>query len=203
MNFRTRFSIILIFLGVVVALLPQRDNHGRHLKPKKLSGYVGATDMFISVDQVARMVIQQDTTFQLVDLRDPPSHRDMHIPGSINIPFDQVLNPDYEGYLNQDGIRTILYSNGDLLAMEAWMLITRVGYGQNYVMKGGMNEWFRNIMVSEFTGEQISPRENAKFEVRYRARKFFTQMNSLPDSLKTQFLVAKNKKEMELVGGCE
>jgi hypothetical protein len=58
-------------------------------------------------------------------------------------------------------------------------------------------------MNSEFQGESISPRENAIFENRYKARKHFTQINSLPDSLKLKFVAAKRKAELELDGGCE
>jgi hypothetical protein len=70
-------------------------------------------------------------------------------------------------------------------------------------MEGGMNQWYRVIMESEFTCGRITAAENAVYEVRHNARKFFTQMNSLPDSLKTAFLEVKMKEEAELVGGCE
>jgi len=139
----------------------------------------------------------------LIDVRTPEAYRNMNIPGSVNIPLQQILNPDYEGYLNQPNTKNIFYSNGDMFALEAWMLATRVGYVNNFVMGGGLNEWYQTIMLSEFTGDQISPKENATFELRYKARKFFNQMNSLPDSLKTGFLLAKKSKERELVGGCE
>ena len=89
------------------------------------------------------------------------------------------------------------------MASEAWMLCTQMGYPESKIMKGGLNEWFRIVMESEFSGEKISAADNALFEVRYRARDFFRQMNSLPDSLKTAFLEVKRQKEAELVGGCE
>jgi len=203
MNFRTTFSIILIFLGILVALLPEQDNHAGHLKPRTLANFIGNTDMFITVDQVARMVLDEDSTMLLIDVRTPEAYRNMNIPGSVNIPLQQILNPDYEGYLNQPNTKNIFYSNGDMFALEAWMLATRVGYVNNFVMGGGLNEWYQTIMLSEFSGDQISPKENATFELRYKARKFFNQMNSLPDSLKTGFLLAKKSKERELVGGCE
>jgi hypothetical protein len=71
------------------------------------------------------------------------------------------------------------------------------------IMKGGMNEWYRVVMESTFSGGRISAAENAIFEARYRARDFFTRMNSLPDSMKTAFLQVKRMKEAELIGGCE
>jgi len=66
-----------------------------------------------------------------------------------------------------------------------------------------MNEWYKTVMLSKFEGDQISPRENALFENRYKARNTFTQINSLPDSMKIQYLEAKRLEESQLDGGCE
>jgi hypothetical protein len=58
-------------------------------------------------------------------------------------------------------------------------------------------------MNSNFTGEKISARENALFETRFRARKIFTDINSLPDSLKTKYFEARQIAATKLDGGCE
>ena len=70
-------------------------------------------------------------------------------------------------------------------------------------MKGGLNEWFNTVMNSSFTGDRISARENALFETRTRARKMFTEINSLPDSLKRNSLNQNNLQRKKLDGGCE
>ena len=57
-------------------------------------------------------------------------------------------------------------------------------------------------MLTKFEGEKITPRENALFENRYKARDIFTQINSLPDSLKTKFFDAKRLQRSKLDGGC-
>ena len=59
-------------------------------------------------------------------------------------------------------------------------------------MKGGLNEWYKTVMNARFTGEKITPRENALFETRSKAGKIFTEMNSLPDSLKLRFFETKH-----------
>ncbi len=158
---------------------------------------------FLSVDQVARIVVYEDTSVLLVDVRDPDAYRAVHIPGAINIPVSDILNPDWSGYLNDPAVKPVFYSNGNTMASEAWMLCTQKGYAGSMIMMGGMNEWYHEVMESTFKGERISAAENATFEVRYRARDFFNRMNSMPDSLKTAFLEVKRKKEEELVGGCE
>ena len=70
-------------------------------------------------------------------------------------------------------------------------------------MKGGLNEWFTTVMNSSFKGGRLSPRENALFETRTRARKIFTEINSLPDSLKLKFIEARHIAARKLDGGCE
>jgi hypothetical protein len=58
-------------------------------------------------------------------------------------------------------------------------------------------------MNSTFTGEKISARENSLFEVRTRAKRLFTEINSLPDSLKQKFYDTKHMEAKKLDGGCE
>jgi hypothetical protein len=58
-------------------------------------------------------------------------------------------------------------------------------------------------MNSSFSGEIISPRENAIYETRFRARRFFTEINSLPDSMRLQYAESRRQAEKELDGGCE
>jgi hypothetical protein len=70
-------------------------------------------------------------------------------------------------------------------------------------MKGGLNEWFSTVMNSSFIGEKITARENALFETRTRAKKMFTEMNSLPDSLKLKFIRSNHIATKKLDGGCE
>ena len=70
-------------------------------------------------------------------------------------------------------------------------------------MKGGLNEWFNTVMNSRFTGERITARENALFETRTRAKKMFTEMNSMPDSLKMKYIESEHLAAKKLDGGCE
>jgi len=77
-----------------------------------------------------------------------------------------------------------------------------LGYKNSSVMQGGLNEWYKTVMLTEFKGETITPRENVLFENRYKARRIFKEINSLPDSLKNVFLEAKRLEESQIDGGC-
>ena len=203
MDARIKYSILLVGVGIILAFLPFTASKSFRLKSNELLSKSVSEEMFFSVDQVARFVNGEDSTVQIIDLRDAEEFKVCNIPGSINIPFSDLLNPLWEPVLNQKQVKNILYGNDDQTANYAWTLVTGMGYPNNYVMKGGLNEWFKTVMLSEYSGEKITPAENARFENRLNARKTFTQINSLPDSLKTQFFNAKMLKESKLDGGCE
>ena len=203
MNTRKNLSVILICAGLILALLPLSSNRSFNLKPRTVLGQVTGNNIYLSPDQVARSVVSEDKDIQLIDLRTPDEYRAFNIPGSVNIPYNQFLDHDPENILKNGKSKTIFYSNGDLYSNYALVIARGLNFSNTYVMKGGLNEWFNVIMNSTFSGEKISPRENALYETRLRARKLFTQINSLPDSLKQKFVESQHLAVRKLDGGCE
>lgn len=203
MNIRENFSIGLLCLGLILALLPLSANRSFTVNPKKLLSEVLDEKTYFTVDQVARFLVSEDSTVQIIDLRSPEEFGKINIPGSINVPYDELLNNDPGSFLINGSIKNILYSNGDFDSNYALVIAMGLSYKNIYVMKGGLNEWFKTVMNSSFSGERISARENALFETRTRARKMFTEINSLPDSLKLRFIESKHIASKKLDGGCE
>jgi rhodanese-related sulfurtransferase len=203
MNTRERFSVILLILGLILVIIPGSGNRILVFKAEKLLPETLEENSFLSVDQVARLIVTEDRNIRLIDLRREEEFRKFNIPGSVNIPYLEFLKNNNDRYLSDNGIRKILYSNGDLESNYCYIIARGSDYKNILVMKGGMNEWFRTVMNSTFTGERITARENALFETRSRAGKLFTEMNSLPDSLKAKFIKAKLAAVKKLDGGCE
>jgi rhodanese-related sulfurtransferase len=203
MNTREKFSAGLLCLGLILALLPLSANISFTVNPHKLLSEVLDKKSYFTVDQVAKFVISEDSSVQIIDLRSPEEFRYINIPGSINIPYKEFLSSDPVSILNNTNFRYIFYSNGDFDSNYAMVFAKGMNQKNVYVMKGGLNEWFNTVMNSSFTGERISARENAVFETRTRARKMFTEINSLPDSLKMKFFDAKHIAAKRLDGGCE
>lgn len=203
MNARIIFSVWLVGLGIIVAFLPFNGDDSFRLESKELLAKSLDGGHYISVDQAARYLNNEDSTVQFIDLRSPEEFRECNIPGSVNIPFPLLLDPVWEATIHQKSTRTIFYGNGDQTAAYAWTIATGKGYDNCYILKGGLNEWFRTVMNSNFSGDKITPAENARFEARVNARKAFTQINSLPDSLKSRFFSTKRLKQSKLDGGCE
>lgn len=203
MNTREKFSVGLVCLGLILALLPLSGSRSFTVKPQKLLSEVIDDNVCLTVDQVARFVVSEDSSVQIIDLRTPEEFRKVNIPGSINIPYSIILDKDPGTVLNNGKARNIFYSNGDFESGYAIAIARGLNLKNTFVMKGGLNEWFNVVMNSKFTGEKISARENALYETRTRAKKMFTDMNSLPDSLKLKFIMSKHLAAKKLDGGCE
>jgi rhodanese-related sulfurtransferase len=200
---REKFSVLLVMLGLILALLPLSANRSFILKPQKLLTEALDRDSYFTVDQVAHFVVTEDSTVQLIDLRSPGEFKSFNIPGSVNIPYNELLDKDLSTFLGSENIKNIFYSNGDFDSNFAVVIAGGLGYKNNYVMKGGLNEWFNTVMNSEFKGERITAQENALFETRTRAKKLFSEINSIPDSLKVKLLKARHFDPKKLDGGCE
>jgi len=202
MNTRQQLSVILLLLGLVLAFLPLSGKYSFHGKPDELLTAVLDENIGFTADQVARFLVSEDSTVQLVDLRPAEEFNHFSIPGAINMPYSSFLSNDLENILNRDN-RTIFYSNGDLESGYALVIARGLGCKNCYIMKGGMNEWYSMVMNSEFSGTSLTPRENALFETRKKARGLFTELNSMPDSLKVRYRQSKEIERKKLDGGCE
>jgi rhodanese-related sulfurtransferase len=203
MNTWEKLSVILLSLGIMLALLPQTGNRSFTVRPQRLLSEALDEKSWFTVDQVAKFIVTEDSTIQLVDLRSAAEFNRMNIPGSVNIPYDQFIKVA-PGIIQVSGnLKYILYSNGDYDSNNAFIIARGMKLKNVYVMKGGLNEWFNIVMNSRFTGERISARENALFGNRRLAGKIFTEINSLPDSLKNKYFEARHVAAKKLDGGCE
>lgn len=203
MNTRVKFSVGLLGMGLILALLPLSGSRSFTVNPKKLLSEVLDNSTYFTVDQVAKFMVSEDSSVQIIDLRTPEEFRTLNIPGSINVPYSKLLDNDPGSFLNNGKARNIFYSNGDFDSNYAIAIERGLNFNNTYVMKGGLNEWFNTVMNSNFTGERISARENALFETRTRVRKMFNEMNSMPDSLKMKFILSRHIAAKKLDGGCE
>jgi rhodanese-related sulfurtransferase len=203
MSFRYKFSIVLIILGLISAIMSYGGKKTGFIPPEEILAKLLKGDALMTADELAGLIAGQDSGIQIVDVRNPAKYKILSIPGAINIPLPGLLDPGNEPVFTEKAMKTVFYSDDDELSSQAWMLAMQKGYVNVFYLQGGLIQWDSLVMKSAFSGEKITPRENALFEKRYIARRLFNQWNTMPDSLKAGFFLAKQKKDKELVGGCE
>jgi rhodanese-related sulfurtransferase len=146
-------AVILVLLAAGLLLLPKYEKH-EGIKPELLLGNAVSSERYISTDELAEKIINQDPSFLLIDVRDEESYAKYSIPNSINIPLAKLLDEDSESYLNQDEFDVVLFSNDNFYANQAWLLCNRLEFKNLRVLNGGVNNWYNTII------NPVKPTEN-------------------------------------------
>ncbi len=207
---RREFLIIglLVLGGFVSIFLNDIKPLPKIIGAKSLLHEVNEQGRYISTDEVARMIMENDPSLLLIDVRSPEEFKKYSIQGALNIPSDKLLKGNNKDYFNQDAYTIVLYSNGSSAADQAWLMLASYGYKGNKVMKGGLNAWYKNILNPQ---KPENDKLTATLEKQYLFRKgaqiFFTGIQVSGTSSGKSKAKAPSKpiikhKKKEVTGGC-
>ena len=203
---RILLAIVIIPLGLIIAAVPSNTTHQTKLSADQLLEEANSGIQYYSPDEIAEMIIGEDPSIQLIDVRSPDEYEKFNLPGAINIPLPDLLSDEWADYLNQDIKINIFYSNGTLKSDQAWMITRQLGYKNNYVLQGGLNYWAETIMNPTPPSNTSPNEEFAKYDFRKGAGQalggsvFETEVNSsTPSPLPT---IKPKPKKKRVQGGC-
>ena len=165
-------SVVFIALSLGLVLLPEQDK-GMNSRPDLLLLEINSSERFLSTEIIAERIISGDPRLLLVDVRSTDQFDEYHIPGSINLPLNQVLYDSVNGLLNQKNRDIVFYSNANITADQAWILYKQKKYKNLFVLEGGLNGWFKNIMVPTAPCETDSDDAIALYNFRIGASVYF------------------------------
>jgi rhodanese-related sulfurtransferase len=198
--------LVFLALGAYLTFSGVKESSYVETKPDKLFLDLIENTRYFTADEVAQMIISQDPSIQLIDVRDERYFNKFSLNGAINIPLKDFLNPDNLAYLDQDIYNTILFSNGSSDADVAWMLATRMGYENIFVMRGGMNNWVDQILQPSENSVIWDRVNDQLYQYRRGASLYFggssiDQGNDSETKVKAKKPAVRRKKK-EVEGGC-
>ena len=150
-------TIILVGAAFGLTLLPEKGPKSP-VTPEEMLMKANDQSRYLSTHFIAKRLIERDPSLFVIDIRMIDEYEEYNIPGSFNIPLEEIMGEDWQAYIDQEGMDIVFYSNSDVFADQAWTLATQKGYRNLYVMKGGLNEWFRTII------QPVAPDETAPSE---------------------------------------
>jgi sulfur-carrier protein adenylyltransferase/sulfurtransferase len=169
---KTRVILLIVFvgLGLILAAVPQNTTLKYKLTANEMLIAANNSVLYYTTDEVADLIVQNDPTIQLIDVRTPDEFEKFALPKAINIPLADLLSDEYRDYLDQDVYSNIFYSNGTTDALKAWMIAKQIGWANNFVMQGGLNYWAETIMNPKAPPSTSANDEIAKYEFRKGAQ---------------------------------
>ena len=200
-------AMFIIPMGLIIAAVPQNKTKPYKLSADELLNEAKTRTQYVTPETVADMIVKKDPSLRLIDVRSQDEFEKFSLPGAINVPIADLLSDQYADVLNQDVKMNVFYSNGSLIANEAWMVTRQLGYKNNYVLEGGLNYWFDVILNPKKPASTSSDEEFARYDFRKSAGSALggggivqTAQPSSPSSEKPAVIpIAKKKKAS---GGC-
>ena len=215
-------SILIVLAGGLV-LLPKYEKH-EGITPEELLANAISPERYITTDELADKIINQDPTLLLIDVRDESAFKNYSLPGAINIPLKKILDEDSQPYLYQDEYDVILFSNDNFHSDQAWIICNRLDYENLHVLKGGINEWYNTIINPKKPTENMASNEFDLYSFRKAASMYFgvtypekvvkktvvkkyvpkstATVKSTPAEAPKKVVPKKKKKKMPVEGGC-
>ena len=203
-------AAVLIVLAGGLVLLPKYEKH-EGISPEELLSKTISPERYISTDDIAHKIINQDPSFILIDVRDEDSFKEYTLPNAINIPLKKILEDDASMYINQNQFDIVFFSNDNFYSDQAWILCNRLGYKNLHVLKGGINKWFNTIISPPKPTEDMPKEALDLYSTRKASSMYFGVVYPEQVEIKTpepvkktvpkKIITVKNKKKAP-EGGC-
>lgn len=199
---------VLILLAAGLVFLPKQKIH-EGIAPEDLLSNAISSERYMSTDELANLIVNQDPSFLLIDVRDEESYNSYNIPGSLNIPLEKLLDDDNVSFVNQNQYDLLFISNDNFKADQAWLLYSRLGNKNTRVLKGGINNWFSTIINPPIPTENMPATDLELYTFRKAASMYFgvaypeqVQKKEEPVKVKKAVIPVLKKKKKPVEGGC-
>lgn len=203
MNRSYIFLTILMLVLAIGTLMIKKTNEPNQIEPQQLLYELIQPTRYVSTDQVAKMIISNDPSLEIIDVRSPEEFQQYSLPGAINIPIDSLVASNSLMYFGIPGTKVVFVSNDDIKADQSWVLTKRLGFKSTYVMKGGLNQWMETIIQPKEPDEDAPSVAFETYSFRKGAQLYFTGAKTKNvESPKMKVKVQRRKKTNIAAGGC-
>ncbi|MCB0568485.1 MAG: rhodanese-like domain-containing protein [Phaeodactylibacter sp.] len=163
------FALFLLWAGCA----PDTVEQQRETPPEKLLANLVEENRFYPIDKVAHLIIANDPSLLLADVRSQEEFEAFSLPGAANTPLEGLLSEETQARLDCGHYNIVFFSNSDIRAEQAWVLSRRMGCENVYIMKGGLKAWAEDIVRATPPPETASAKELELYKQHLAARKFF------------------------------
>ncbi len=187
---------LFVVLGVVAFLPGRYDIINKRIAEAKRQ----QTCVFkeISADRLANEIVKNYYKLNIIDVRSPEEFEIFHIPMAINIPFDQMMERQYEPLFRQKLKINIFYADNDTLVRKACLKAKFIGKSENYILREKASD-FRAMFFDLEEPPANSPK--LVMDIYHFRAQSAAGMQNLMDALKN--IGAPVKREVVAVrGGC-
>ena len=187
---------VFVMLAVVAFLPGEKDIVNMRIAEAKRQ----QTCVFkeIPADKLADEIVNHYYELNIIDVRSPEEFENFHLPMAINIPFENMMERQYEPLFRQRLKTNVFYADGDTLVRMACLKAKYIGNSENLIMRESALDFQEMFYLAEAPPPGAPKIELQAYVFRTDAAR---KMDNLVEALKN--IGAPVKREVvQIKGGC-
>ncbi|MFH1001616.1 MAG: rhodanese-like domain-containing protein [Bacteroidota bacterium] len=194
---------ILFFVVIVVAflLMPAPKKKFVLSQEEALLTILNGMNI-IQPETIKEILDNQNQDYQFIDLRNPKDFELGHLPGAINIPVHELLNPENESVLNHKAKTNILYGNNVEDACAPYLILIQLNYNKNSIMLGGYKMIKSNVIDTYNPNDLWFRNEIAKYDYAAIIKQSSGGGAENNTTIKSAVPIIRQAKKKTVAGGC-
>ena len=209
-TYRTSFLIIfVIMLSLLFGGNYWLKINEIEANKKELKKLIENPEHFISIDDLADRIINDDPSLFLIDIRSAEEFDKYHIPGAINVELKETLNYLTDEAENLSSFDVVLIGNDSFYAEFIYVLSDTDS--EILVLNGGMQSWYNTIINPQKPNNnsdvialnEYASRKGASmyFGVKY-PEEIIKKAPVKKVEVPKKVVPVKKKKKLPIEGGC-
>jgi hypothetical protein len=187
---------LFVVLAIVAFLPSKQDIVNMRIAEAKRQQTCVFKEM--SADKLAQEIVNKYYEYNIIDVRSPEEFEKFHLPLAINIPFENIMDRQYEPLFKQRLKSNVFYADSDTLVRMACLKAKYIGNSENYVLRESSEEFREMFFEIEPPSADAAKAEIEEYAFRSMAA---SKMEDLVDALKN--IGAPVKREIVTIqGGC-
>jgi len=187
---------LAFIIGLSAFFLP--DISEAYLNEIKNESYVNSYEIkSITPDELAFRIMDNDKSIQIIDVRSAEEFKKMSLPKSLSFSMNELFNKSAERVITVKHKRNVFIADDELTSRKAAILADKLGYVEPVFLKGGLNEFKKEILEFKMPEEIKTRREADTYRFREKASKVIPV---LIEQNKNKIIPKKESKR--IIGGC-
>lgn len=152
---------------------------------------------YIDSDELAFRLIDKDTKIQILDFRTGKEFDKFKLPASTLLTVNNLFEKEPNQILRIKGIERIVVAENEKEAVKNAVILTELGYKNIRVLKGGLEQFNKDILSFKKTDEPKNKLESDKIRFRTLAASVLPKL--IEENKKSGPV---EKKQKRVIGGC-
>ncbi len=187
---------LAFIIGFSAFFLP--DIKETYLNEIKNESYFNSYEIkSMTPDELAFRIMDNDKSIQIIDVRSAEEFKKLSLPKSLSFSLNELFNKSAERVMTIKHKKNIFIADDEMTSKKAAILADKLGYVEPVFLKGGLNEFKKEILDFKMPPEIKTRREADTFRFREKASEVIPV---LIEQNKNKVIPKKESKR--IIGGC-